>query len=482
MNQAPSFNALVPTAPLEEAHTRACQVVAELIAEYFIRHTPEAESLLRNAPLLRDPRLDGIVAAIRAGARIPCDCNPEYYTYLTELLIAAFPIRDFDIRRNVLHQYTHLLNEYALVNRFIAVWRANDREQVALTLSELHQQVQQTNGQIHSGLPITPVADAPPSPDPLFPFGPPPGAFGLIVGADGVGKGWFILDLLLSSVLARPLNIPMFQRAGPPLRVHYLCYEDDPRVLRWRLDRICESARCDPEQWRLAEREARLRFTADPGALFIQNAYGVPIPTETFHRLRETLQRTPTDLCIIDPLAAAALLQSENDNSSLNVVAVALRELARDTQCTILVTHHTSKAQRDSIDHHASRGASALTGAARWVLRLIADTKNSTTLNLAIPKNSYGRRITSITLRRLDKGVLREISGVALVKQNEALVDAVVRFVCDNPGLEINPNAVFRNCSKGAKALIQSVNASPKEAMEAVERALDQKRLRLKDR
>lgn len=467
---------------MEEAHARLCQVAVELIAEHFIWKTPEARALLESLPPLNDSRLDRILTHIRKGAAHPCDCGTDLSAYLAEILVSSRKIRDFDTRRERIDGYRRLSGEYALLNRLAGAWQGGDREAFETAFEEFQRHLAGTGAQDRSRLLRAQVADAPAVPEPLFNHGPAPGGFGLIVGADGVGKGWLTLDLLLGCALARVMNIPTFRRAGPPLRVLYLCYEDDPRVLRWRLDRVCESAGVDPDAWRDAEHRDGLRFAADLEPLFIQGGHGAPQPTDTFRALSRTLKAEPADLCIIDPLAAAALVQSENDNSALNAVAVTLRDLARDAGCAILLTHHTSKANRDAADHHASRGGSALTGAARWVLRLIQDGNDRTRLTAGIPKNSYGRSLGEITLQRLDQGVLRELSGAYLGKEKDALVEGVIQFVNENPDIEINPKAVCRNNSPGAKALIARLNAPPRMVSEAVEWALDTERLQLETR
>ena len=462
--------------------TRACQVTTELITEYFIWKTPEARELLDTVPKLNDKRIDSIVNSIRQGARIPTDCGMEHVSYLAHILVQARQLRDFDAVRDCIDQYRNLCREYSLLNRLNAAWLDGNFQEVKAALDRFREHADRREDGARKGLAWANVADAAAAPEPLFQYGLPPGGFGLIIGSDGVGKGWLTLDLLLGCVLARPMNVPVFRRDGPPLRALYLCYEDDPRILRWRLDRICECAGVSPEAWRFAEREGALRFAAEPAPLFVQGARGVPLPTDAFHDLAASLKKTPADLCIIDPLAAAVLVQSENDNSALNAIAVTLRALARDTGCAILLTHHTSKAGRDLEDHNAARGGSALTGAARWVLRLFRSGASGSELTAAIPKNSYGVGLRNITLHRLDNGVLQQGAGDASGKESEALIEAVVRFVDENPEIEINPKAVRNKGSEGARRLIEALGASPKAVGDAVENALDQERLQLEER
>ena len=375
------------------------------------------------------------------------------------------------------HQrYRQCAEEYTLLNRVAAAWESNDRERFEAVSRSSAPRERRTPLK-RDGF-LAAVADAPAVPDRSSSTDLRPAAS----ASSSARTAWARVahpGYHAGCALAGPECFHL--TAGAALRVRYLCYEDEPRV-RWRLDRVCEAAGIDATAWRDAEAAGTLRIAADLAPLFVQGAHDAPRPTDMFRSLAKSLERDPADLCIIDPLAAATVLQSENDNSALNAVAVSLRDLARNTGCAVLLTHHTSKANRDAADHHASRGGSALTGAARWVLRLIQNGGDRSRLVAGIPKNSYGRGLGEITLERLDKGVLRELNGTYLGKQKEALVEGVVRFVNENPEIEINPKAVRRNCSPGAKALITYLDTSPKAASEAVERALDEERVQLEER
>ncbi len=465
---------------MDEAHEAVCIIAVELIGHHFMYPDGEARELLKLMPKLNDARLDAIVAAISNGADHLTDCPLEHSSYIFEILNSARRISSFDLHRKRIHEYLHLLKEYDLVNGIRAAWTGNNREMLRMLLGDLARLQQASPSE--EALPLVCVAQAPEPPEPIFANGPVPGGFGLIVGADGIGKGWLILDILLSAALGRPMNVPAFRRTGTPLTTLYLSCEDDPRILRRRLDQIAHAAEVSPADWRDAERSGRLMFAADIPPLFITlPGSAIPAATETLQTLEGRIRMSKADLCVIDPFAAAVLIQSENDNSALNAVAVMLRTLAQDTGCTILLAHHTSKAARDGADHHAARGGSALTGAARWVLRLVQEANDRTRLAAGVPKNSYGRLLEPVPLQRLDSGVLRQLTPMQLVKQKERLVEDVVRFIREHPELEINPNAVRLGNSKSAKKMIAEMTASPGDLFSAIESAVKQGRLILEE-
>lgn len=327
---------------------------------------------------------------------------------------------------------------------------------------------------VNTGLVLTDVAAADEVPVPLFDNGIPPAGFGLVIGADGAGKGFLLADVLLSCALGRAVSIPTLSRRGAPLRVLYLSYEDIASILRWRMDRITAAAGMDCQVWRAAQQEGRLSFLCEPEPLYVQSGHDIPKPTEALTRLRQHIVANKTDIVVIDPLSACAVLQNENDNSALNVVACSLRAMAADTGCAVLLVHHTSKAGRlVAGDHQAARGGSALGGAARWCLSLTQSQDDRFLLNASVSKNSYGKRVYDIALSRdPETGVLKEISGEEIGKAKDALLESVIRFVADHPSLELNPNAVRLNCSDAAKKLIESTGEKPKAVFEAIQRAV----------
>lgn len=317
------------------------------------------------------------------------------------------------------------------------------------------------------------VRDAKEPPPPLFKNGLPPGGFGLLVGRDSVGKGFLIGDMILSCSLGRPVGISTIAKInGPTLKVRYLCYEDSKEWLRWRFDKISEAAGLSTQAWRDEEADGRIEISdmAECAPLFTQQGRDLPAPTVAFHELARQLHRDKPDLCFIDPLSGAAILGSENDNAAINSVAVQLRSLAAETGTAVVLVHHVSKQAQDTNDHQAARGGSALGAAARWVFTMRQDPNDLVFGVLAsIAKNSYGRRVDDIRLRRSDCGVLKEVSGAEIAAERNHMAVAIANYLRTHPDENINPNAVKRNNSTAANALIQALNAKPLEVYKAIE-------------
>lgn len=344
-------------------------------------------------------------------------------------------------------------------------------DEVKGVLADLNEDV--ADSEPESLLPIARVADAPDPPAPIFKHGPAPGSFGLIVGGDGIGKGWITLDLLLSLALGNKINLRTLTPNGPPLRVVYVSYEEDIRILRWRLDRIVEAAGLSPDVWHDAESAGRLTFVTGAAPMFEQSARDVPQATPTLDALARHIKEHRVDLCVIDPLNGAARLQREG-NEEFNAVALPLRRIAHETGCAMLLTHHPSKARAGDTDHQSLRGGASLGNDARWVLKITQDGQNANALTMAVSKNSYGRRVYGMVLERHpDTGVIREPSGTEIGKSREALIQMIVEYVEDNPA-SLNPQAVKLGRGDAAKSFIECMGVTPGEAYKAIEQALQE--------
>lgn len=321
----------------------------------------------------------------------------------------------------------------------------------------------------------TPVREAPGVQPTLFSHGPKRGGFGLIIAGDGVGKGWVILDLLLSCAMGKPINIRTVSHYGVPLRTVYFCYEDEVDIIKARLTAICTQAGIAPDTWCDLEAAGSLNFFCLPPELAVQRRMDLPQPTPTFDTLEQFLTTNNIDLCVIDPLSAAAGLQNE-DNAGMNHFAKLVRSMAARTNCTSLLVHHTGKATRGALDHQASRGGSSLPGAARWVLNIAPDpdVDDDSRLIMGITKNSYGRRVYDIRLARGDDGVLRELTGEEIAGELVSLETALIQWLRDHPDVILTLGAVTLRRGDAAKLLLSEfADHPPAKIVQALKQALD---------
>lgn len=75
------------------------------------------------------------------------------------------------------------------------------------------------------------------------------------------------------------------------------------------------------------------------------------------------------DVLIVDPFVSSHRAE-ENDNGQVDAIAKRWASIARETDCSIILVHHSRKLAGQQVDAEAARGASALGNAARTVLVL----------------------------------------------------------------------------------------------------------------
>ena len=75
------------------------------------------------------------------------------------------------------------------------------------------------------------------------------------------------------------------------------------------------------------------------------------------------------DVLIVDPFVSSHRAE-ENDNGQIDTIAKQWASIARETNCAIVLVHHSRKLAGQQVDAEAARGASALSNAARSVLVL----------------------------------------------------------------------------------------------------------------
>jgi RecA-family ATPase len=93
-----------------------------------------------------------------------------------------------------------------------------------------------------------------------------------------------------------------------------------------------------------------------------------PEKTAAFMALERAIRDHRPDVVIIDPLVEHHAL-NENDNGHMALVVGALRRLARECECALLIVHHGRKGASGG-DQDGARGASALVNAARAAITM----------------------------------------------------------------------------------------------------------------
>jgi hypothetical protein len=190
------------------------------------------------------------------------------------------------------------------------------------------------------------------------------GELGEIVATPNVGKTTIMLGLEMSMAAGREYY-PLYE-GGRPRRVMYLDFENRGAFLQKDVQHMVQNFSPD-EQDLIAE---NLFIAVD------QEIYGQEMNLSNPDHLeivaKEALLHR-AELIVIDTMAAAFSLQSENDNSEMEKVVIKpLKQLARASGAAILVVHHKGKSGEtaDRSPLYAGRGASAMAAAARLVLTL----------------------------------------------------------------------------------------------------------------
>jgi len=212
----------------------------------------------------------------------------------------------------------------------------------------------------------TAMATTPPPIDMVL-DGLPLGALGVVLGAGGVGKSM----MMLSVTHAVSTGIDTLGCLLPDIRVTeygrvvYLAGEDDDII--WH-HRVHAYARVLDEDARKAMSERIDIIPLVGSAPTLLDGAGA-INDEAMTQIRECAKNTR--LLIIDPLRQFHSA-GENDNGAMTILSKAIAKIAHEEKCAIVLVHHTSKAgaKDDDGDASVSRGASAITDNARWVMAL----------------------------------------------------------------------------------------------------------------
>ncbi|UVO29926.1 AAA family ATPase [Bradyrhizobium arachidis] len=181
-------------------------------------------------------------------------------------------------------------------------------------------------------------------------------------GAGARGKSTLIVAEALAMVSGKPL---LGVQPSAPLRVWYVNLEDDMDELRRKFNAA------------MAYHELTSSDIAD--RLYVESGVmrDIVVAAEDqrkravlnnalLDQIRRIIRKRRIDVVIFDPFVSLHRV-NENDNGAIDMVVKALAGIAQETNCAIMVVHHTRKPKGDAASADDTRGASALVNAARYV-------------------------------------------------------------------------------------------------------------------
>jgi len=244
-------------------------------------------------------------------------------------------------------------------------------------------------------------------------------------GAGGLGKSSLVLGLVVAAAISRPMvQAPIFPSLQPMCakRVLWLSAEDSIDEIHRRLREYEHAYQITAE-----EREriiTNLDIVTGSWPLVAVQA-GTLLPTKAFEWLKGLVAERKPDLLVIDP-RSQFFAGDENDNTLATRFFALLREMctAHDGGCTVLATHHVSKANQNNSDSASGRGASAARDALRCVLTLtpvppekVADIGGSNPHNfmqMEVTKSNRGPRTAApIVFQKVGRALV-EVDAAAL--------------------------------------------------------------------
>ena len=200
--------------------------------------------------------------------------------------------------------------------------------------------------------------------------GLPLGSVGVILGSGGVGKSMLVLHVAHAVATGHDdLGCLLDDGDRTTGRVVYLAGEDDDLVIHHRLRAFAnhlEPERRDENVRSMAERVDIVPLVGCAPSLL--DGAG-RLNAAAIAQVREAARGTR--LLVIDPFRQFHS-GDENDNGAMTTLIKALAQIAHEEHCTIIIVHHVSKAgaKDEEGDAAMSRGATAITDNARWVMAL----------------------------------------------------------------------------------------------------------------
>ena len=189
----------------------------------------------------------------------------------------------------------------------------------------------------------------------------PRGFVTILSAPGGTGKGSIALEIALAAAGAIdtfPDGSPASPAGGGVL---YVSFEDELKVV---LNARAHAFGAGPTD--------AIKVAGGREVSAAMERSGGKDPLAVLDEMRGSDARPPA-LLVIDPLVemVGVLGLSENDNGEMASLMAAIRKYAEQWKCAVLIAHHTRKGSAVGAAAEASRGASAISNAARVQLRLL---------------------------------------------------------------------------------------------------------------
>ncbi len=233
----------------------------------------------------------------------------------------------------------------------------------------------------------------PPPLDYLFENIFPAGIVAGLGGGGGVGKSTFALELgvsLASGCTIFPAFVPV--RPAPVM----LFLGEDPQRVTWQ--RVWNVAQLF--SFSLEQRDAlinNIQIYPYKASSLCSGQDGSILPTPLYTWMLNKTREFRPALLVLDPKARWSSVD-ENSNDAATVLVGLLEDLIRPHNGSVLVTHHVSKARRNTLDISSARGASAFPDATRLFLNMAefkghGDDDDGHRVLLHTTKNNYAAKL-----------------------------------------------------------------------------------------
>ena len=199
-----------------------------------------------------------------------------------------------------------------------------------------------------------------------------------LTGAGKIGKTMLLLNILFGLAIGRYV---LGFRISKPRRVLYLNGENSSRTMQSRLKLLRDYFCIDDEQADLLRKNL----------LIVNGGFSIQQP-DVLKDIRGNLKEIRPGVLVIDPLKNF-YSGEENSADDMRKFMVAVRELIREFNLTVIIIHHTGKKQNDN-NFYSGRGSSLLADDAETTVSFQKDANNKGLFNLFVT----GRNCDEFTL------------------------------------------------------------------------------------